>query len=45
MKKLRLGVLGTSHIYALRAAAPLKRSSLVEPFAIASRDVEKAKKY
>ncbi|MDR2257852.1 MAG: Gfo/Idh/MocA family oxidoreductase [Treponema sp.] len=45
MTKLRLGVLGTSHIYALRVAPPLKRSLLVEPFAIASRNAEKAKKY
>jgi predicted dehydrogenase len=45
MEKLRLGVLGTSHIYALRVAPPLKASLLVEPFAAASRDIEKAKKY
>jgi predicted dehydrogenase len=45
MEKLRLGVLGTSHIYALRVAPPLRASLLVEPFAVASRDAEKAKKY
>lgn len=45
MEKLRLGVLGTSRIYALRVAPPLKASLLVEPFAVASRDGDKAKKY
>jgi predicted dehydrogenase len=45
MKKLRLGVLGTSRIYALRVAPALKASLLVEPFAVASRNMEKAKKY
>lgn len=45
MEKLRLGVLGTSRIYAQRVAPSLKASLLVEPFAIASRDAEKAKKY
>jgi predicted dehydrogenase len=45
VKKLRLGVLGTSRIYALRVAPLVKCSLLVEPFAIASRDVEKTKKY
>jgi predicted dehydrogenase len=45
MKRLRLGVLGTSRIYALRVGPPLKFSLLVEPFAVASRNVEKATSY
>jgi predicted dehydrogenase len=45
MEKLRLGVLGCSGHYALRVATPLKSSLLVEPYAIASRDLAKAKSY
>jgi predicted dehydrogenase len=45
MEKLRLGVLGCSFHYALRVATPLKSSSLVEPYAVASRDAEKARKF
>jgi predicted dehydrogenase len=45
MEKLRLGVLGCSHIYALRVGPPLKASLLVEPYAVASRDEEKARRY
>jgi predicted dehydrogenase len=43
MEKLRMGVLGCSGHYALRVATPLRASLLVEPYAIASRDAEKAK--
>jgi predicted dehydrogenase len=45
MEKLRMGVLGCSNHYALRIALPLRASLLVEPYAIASRDGAKAKKY
>ncbi|MDR2739062.1 MAG: Gfo/Idh/MocA family oxidoreductase [Treponema sp.] len=45
MEKLRLGVLGTSGHYELRVATPLRSSLLVEPYAIASRNQEKAKTY
>jgi predicted dehydrogenase len=45
MKKLRMGVLGCSGHYALRVASPLKSSSLVEPYAVASRDRVKAENY
>jgi predicted dehydrogenase len=45
MEKLRLGVLGTSNIYALRVAPSLKESLLIEPYAVASRDAERARKY
>lgn len=45
MEKLRLGVLGTAHIYASRVAPALKGSLLIEPYAVASRDAEKAQKY
>ena len=45
MEKLRLGVLGCSSHYALRVATPIKSSLLVEPYAIASRDAAKAKKF
>jgi predicted dehydrogenase len=45
MKKLKLGVLGCSGHYALRIALPLKSSALVEPYAVASRNGEKAKQY
>jgi predicted dehydrogenase len=45
MKKLRLGVLGCSHIYAGRVSLPLRSSSLVEPYAVASRDTEKGENY
>ncbi|GHV95785.1 deoxyfructose oxidoreductase [Spirochaetia bacterium] len=45
MERLRLGVLGCSNHYALRIAAPLKSSLLVEPYAVASRDEARARKY
>ena len=45
MERLRLGVLGCSGHYALRVATPLKSSLLVEPYAVASRDAAKAKKF
>jgi len=45
MERLRMGVLGCSGHYALRIATPLKSSLLVEPYAVASRDAAKAKKY
>ena len=45
MEKLRLGVLGCSSHYALRVATPLQSSLLVEPYAVASRDAAKAKKF
>ena len=45
MERLRLGVLGCSGHYSLRVATPLKSSLLVEPYAVASRDAAKAKKF
>ena len=45
MEKLKLGVLGCSNHYALRIALPLKSSLLIEPYAVASRDEVKARKY
>ncbi|GHV75170.1 deoxyfructose oxidoreductase [Spirochaetia bacterium] len=45
MERLRMGVLGTSGHYELRVATPLKSSSLVEPYAIASRNKEKAQAF
>jgi predicted dehydrogenase len=45
MNKLRLGVLGCSGHYALRVAAPLKISKIVEPYALASRDIAKANEF
>jgi predicted dehydrogenase len=45
MKKLRLGVLGTSKHYSLRIATPLKASLMAEPYGIASRNLEKAREY
>jgi len=45
MERLRMGVLGCSRHFALRIATPLKSSLLVEPYAIASRDAAKAKKF
>jgi predicted dehydrogenase len=45
MGKLRMGVLGCSGHYALRVATPLKSSLLVEPYAIASRDMAKAQAF
>jgi predicted dehydrogenase len=45
MEKLRMGVIGTSDHYELRVATPLKSSLLVEPYAIASRNLEKARAY
>ncbi|AEF82196.1 Gfo/Idh/MocA family protein [Leadbettera azotonutricia] len=45
MDKLRMGVLGCSGHYSLRVSTPLKSSLLIEPYAVASRDAAKAKKY
>jgi len=45
MEKLKMGVLGCSRHYSLRIATPLKSSLLIDPYAIASRDAEKAKKF
>jgi predicted dehydrogenase len=45
MEKIRLGVLGCSGHYALRVAAPLTSSLLVEPYAVASRDEAKAREF
>ncbi|MCL1929167.1 MAG: Gfo/Idh/MocA family oxidoreductase [Treponema sp.] len=45
MNKLRMGVLGCSRHYSLRIAAPLASSLLVEPYGIASRNLEAAKNY
>ncbi|MCL2318792.1 MAG: Gfo/Idh/MocA family oxidoreductase [Treponema sp.] len=45
MEKLRMGVLGCSGHYAMRVATPLKSSLLLEPYAVASRDAAKAKKF
>jgi predicted dehydrogenase len=45
MEKLKMGVLGCSGHYALRIAVPLKGSLLVEPWAVASRDGERARRY
>jgi predicted dehydrogenase len=45
MERLRMGVLGCSFHYALRVATPLKSSLLVEPYAVASRDAEKAGRF
>jgi len=45
MEKLRMGVLGCSGHYAQRIATALKSSLLVEPYAVASRDAAKAKKF
>jgi predicted dehydrogenase len=44
MERLRMGVLGCSGHYFKRVAIPLRESLLVETFAIASRDLGKAKK-
>ena len=40
-----MGVLGCSGHYALRVATPLKSSLFIEPYAVASRDGAKAKKF
>jgi predicted dehydrogenase len=45
MSKLKLGVLGCSGHYALRISTPLGKSQIVETYAVASRDGEKAKAY
>jgi predicted dehydrogenase len=45
MEKLRLGVLGTSGLYKNSVSPALRSSSLVTPYAIASRDKGKAQKY
>jgi predicted dehydrogenase len=45
MNKLRMGVLGTSEHYSLRIATALGASLIVETYGIASRNLEKAKKY
>jgi predicted dehydrogenase len=45
MERLRMGVLGCSGHYALRIAVPLRGSLLVEPWGVASRDGERARRY
>jgi predicted dehydrogenase len=45
MGKLRFGVLGCSGHYTSRVATPVKSSLLVEPYAVASRNSEKANAY
>ena len=45
MDKLRMGVLGCSGHYAQRVATPLQSSLLIEPYAVASREAAKAKKF
>ena len=40
-----MGVLGCSRHYSLRCAIPLASSLLIEPYAVASRDPQKAKAY
>ena len=45
MEKLRMGVLGCSRHYSLRVATPLESSLLVEPYAVASRNGQKAGEY
>jgi predicted dehydrogenase len=45
MEKLRMGILGCSEQYGLRVATALKSSLLIEPYGVASRDLEKAKRY
>jgi predicted dehydrogenase len=45
MERLRMGLLGCSGHYTLRVATPLKSSLLVEPYAVASRDLAKAKNF
>ncbi|MFZ5368687.1 MAG: Gfo/Idh/MocA family protein [Spirochaetota bacterium] len=42
MDKLKMGVLGCSGHYAKRIAVPIQDSLLVEPYAIASRDLQKS---
>lgn len=42
MNALRMGVLGCSSHYFKRVAVPLRHSTIVEPYAIASRDAAKA---
>ena len=45
MEKLKLGVLGCAKIYSMRVVPALKLSNLIQPYAIASRDIEKGKTY
>lgn len=45
MKKLKLGVLGISSHFVKRILFPLKHSSLIEIYAIASRNYDKAKDF
>lgn len=45
MEKLRLGVLGCSNHFARKVAPPVRASSMMEPYAIASRDEDKARKF
>jgi predicted dehydrogenase len=45
MEKLRMGVLGCSGHYSLRVAVPLGYSLLVEPYGIASRNIDSARDY
>lgn len=43
MKKLKIGVLGTSNHYLKRIILPLKKTSYCESYAIGSRNIEKAR--
>jgi len=45
MDKLKMGVLGCSAHYAKRIAVPILESLLLEPYAIASRDLQKSQDY
>jgi predicted dehydrogenase len=45
MEKLRMGVLGCSRHYALRLSEPLKNARFVLPYAVASREEEKAEAF
>jgi predicted dehydrogenase len=45
MDKLKMGVLGCSGHYAKRIAVPILESLLVEPYAIASRDLKKSQDF
>ncbi|MFO8001862.1 MAG: Gfo/Idh/MocA family oxidoreductase [Marinilabilia sp.] len=42
MKKLKIGILGTSNHYMKRIVLPLKETQYCESYAIGSRDIEKA---
>ncbi|WP_304226257.1 Gfo/Idh/MocA family protein [Gracilinema caldarium] len=45
MEKLKMGVLGCSVHYAKRIAVPMLESLLIEPYAIASRDLRKSEEF